>query len=62
MASAKDFTVQNLVEKVLKILAEEGDVRDVEKILVKILDFEKFDLYFHFVCIQIPINWNVILH
>ena len=47
---------QNLVEEVLKILAEEGDVQDVENKLVMLLDFEKFDLYFHFVCIQIPIN------
>ena len=47
---------QKLAEEVLKILAREGDVRDVENILVMILDFEKFDFSFHFVCIQIPIN------
>ena len=47
---------QKLAEEVLKILAEEGDVQDVENRLVMLLDFEKFDIYFHFVSIQIPIN------
>ena len=47
---------QKLAEEVLKILAQEGDVWDVENKLVMLLDFEKFDLSFHFVCIQIPMN------